>query len=195
MPIEENRAVARRVLDDLRKLVAGEDLNLRPLGYEHHDARLCHLGPSLVPALSSANSRREVALGRPRLSRLSLSRRVRFTNWFTKPVSDQRLTASPDRTRNGTADPSAVVLCAAPPPIGLTLGRAVAANGGPAAAQVNSTAGRSVNDRESLSVTLLTGTRRARPQPRALAGMVRPCPAPVRCPAGGAGHGAAGSHH
>ena len=43
------------------------------------------------------------------------------------------------------------------------LAKAVAAPGGPAAAQVKSTAGCSVNDRQSPWVTLLTGTWRARP--------------------------------
>jgi len=35
-------------------LVAGQDLNLRPLGYEHHDARLPRLGRSLPDAVTSA---------------------------------------------------------------------------------------------------------------------------------------------
>jgi hypothetical protein len=35
---------------DLRTLVAGEDLNLRPLGYEHYDARLpCLRRPASSP--------------------------------------------------------------------------------------------------------------------------------------------------
>ena len=43
------------------------------------------------------------------------------------------------------------------------LAKEVAATAGPAAAQVKSTAGCAVTDRESPWVTLLTGTRRARP--------------------------------
>jgi hypothetical protein len=45
------------------------------------------------------------------------------------------------------------------------LAEEVATPGGPAAAQVKSTAGCSVNDRESPWATFLTGTWRARPAP------------------------------
>jgi hypothetical protein len=48
---------------------AAQDLNLRPLGYEHCDARLCRLGQSPVTAFASAHSRREVSTGLPRLPR------------------------------------------------------------------------------------------------------------------------------
>jgi hypothetical protein len=54
----------------------GRDLNLRPLGYETYDARLRCLGPSPVTALTSADLRREVCLGLPRLPCLSPSRCV-----------------------------------------------------------------------------------------------------------------------
>ena len=69
------------------------------LGYEPTDVRLRCLGQSLVTALTSADLRREVAPGLLHLSRLSLSRRVRFTNRFTKPVLDLRLSALPRRER------------------------------------------------------------------------------------------------
>jgi hypothetical protein len=61
-------------------LVAGEDLNLRPLGYEQRDARLCRLGRSLLAALTSGNSRREVASGFPRLPYPGPSRRISCRN-------------------------------------------------------------------------------------------------------------------
>ena len=51
-------------------------MNLRPLGYETDDARLRCLGPSPVTALTSADLRREVCLGLPRLPCLSPSRCV-----------------------------------------------------------------------------------------------------------------------
>ncbi len=65
------------------------------LGYEPTDVRLLCLGQSLVTALTSADLRREVVPGLLHLSRLSLSRRVRFTNRFTEPVLDLRLSALP----------------------------------------------------------------------------------------------------
>jgi hypothetical protein len=64
-------------------LVAGRDLNPRPLGYEPYDVRLCRLGLSLVTLLTSVDLLREVFSDLLRLPRLSLSRRVRFTNRFT----------------------------------------------------------------------------------------------------------------
>jgi hypothetical protein len=42
-------------------------LNLRPLGYEQCDTRLCHLGLSLVTVLISPNLRLEALTSRPRL--------------------------------------------------------------------------------------------------------------------------------
>jgi hypothetical protein len=59
-----------------------------PLGYEPYDARLCRLGRSPVAALASADSRRGVVSGLRRLPHPTLSRRVRFTDSFTKPVLD-----------------------------------------------------------------------------------------------------------
>jgi hypothetical protein len=55
---------------DLPKLVAGRDLNPRPLGYEPYDARLCRLGRSLVVALTSAYGRR-ASSPMPRVSPVS----------------------------------------------------------------------------------------------------------------------------
>jgi hypothetical protein len=63
-------------------------MHLLSLGYEPTDVCLCCLGQSLVTALTSADLRREVVPGLPHLSRLSLSRCVRFTNRFTEPVLD-----------------------------------------------------------------------------------------------------------
>jgi hypothetical protein len=58
-------------------------LELQSLGYEPYDARLRCLNLSLVTALTSVDLRREVFPDILRLPRLSLSRRVRFTNPFT----------------------------------------------------------------------------------------------------------------
>jgi hypothetical protein len=66
---------------------------LPPLGYEPYDARLRCLGPSPVTALTSADLRREVCSGLPRLPRLSPSRCVSCTNSCTKPVLDLRVSA------------------------------------------------------------------------------------------------------
>jgi hypothetical protein len=74
-------------------------LNPRPLGYEPTDVRLRCLGQSLVTALTSADRRLDVVPGSLYLSRLSLSRCVRFTNRFTEPVLNLRLSALP-RTRS-----------------------------------------------------------------------------------------------
>jgi hypothetical protein len=63
-------------------------LNLRPLGYEPYDDRLCRLGRYLVPALTSADLRCEVLPGPLHLCHLRLSHRVRFTNRFTEPDLD-----------------------------------------------------------------------------------------------------------
>lgn len=70
------------------------------MGYEPADVRLRCLGQSLVTALTSADLWREVVLGLPGRSRLSLSRGARFTNRFTEPVLDLRPSALPRaRTR------------------------------------------------------------------------------------------------
>lgn len=50
--------------------------------------RLCRLGLSLVTLLTSVDLLREVFSDLLRLPRLSLSRRVRFTNRFTEQAID-----------------------------------------------------------------------------------------------------------
>jgi hypothetical protein len=75
---------------DVLKLVAGRDLNPRPLGYEPYDARLWCLGQSLVGVVTSADRTDPVSLRRFRLPCLVLSRRVRFTNRFTEQAIDLR---------------------------------------------------------------------------------------------------------
>jgi hypothetical protein len=69
-------------------LVAGRDLNPRPLGYEPYDVRLWRLGPSLAGVVTSADRPGPVSHGRLRLPRLVLSRRVWFTNRFTEQAID-----------------------------------------------------------------------------------------------------------
>ena len=69
---------------DLRKLVAGRDLNPPPLGYEPYDIGLCRLRQSLAGAVTSTDRTDPISLCRVRLLRLKLSRRVRFTNRFTE---------------------------------------------------------------------------------------------------------------
>ncbi len=49
---------------DLRKWQRGQDLNLRPLGHEHHDARLRCPGLSLLDALTSEAREFPVSRGR-----------------------------------------------------------------------------------------------------------------------------------
>jgi hypothetical protein len=66
-------------------------MHLLSLGYEHYDVCLRRLGRSLVIALTSVNPVRYLVLELPSLCRLALSRRVRFTNWFTETVLDVRL--------------------------------------------------------------------------------------------------------
>ena len=61
------------------------------LGYEPYDARLWDLGRSLVTALASGNSIRYLVPVPPSLRCLALSRRIRFTDWFTGTVLDVRL--------------------------------------------------------------------------------------------------------
>ena len=83
----------------------------RSLGYEPTDVRLRCPGQSPVTGLTSADRRLEVVRGSLYLSRLSLSRRVRFTNRFTEPVlylrlSGLRRTRSPvQQSRRHGADP------------------------------------------------------------------------------------------
>ena len=69
-------------------------MNPRPLGYEPYDVRLSRLGPSLDSAVTSADRTDPVSLGRLRLPRLVLSRRVRFTNRFTEQPIDLQFPAS-----------------------------------------------------------------------------------------------------
>jgi hypothetical protein len=73
------------------------------LGYEPTDVRLRCLRQSLVTALTSADLVREVVPALLHLCRLSLSRRVRFTNRFTEPGLDLRLSELPwlRRARSG----------------------------------------------------------------------------------------------
>ena len=61
------------------------------LGYELCDARLWHLGRSLVTSVASGNPVRYLVPEPPSLRCLALSRRVRFTNRFTETVLDARL--------------------------------------------------------------------------------------------------------
>ena len=63
-------------------------MNPRPLGYEPYDVCLCRLGLSLVTLLTSVDLLREVFSDFLRLPRLSLSRRVWFTNRFTEQAID-----------------------------------------------------------------------------------------------------------
>ena len=63
-------------------------MNLRPLGYEPYDARLCRLGPSLAGMVTSVDRTDQISLRRLRLPRLVVSRRVRFTNRFTEQAID-----------------------------------------------------------------------------------------------------------
>ena len=58
-------------------------MNLRPLGYEHHDARLCCLKQSLIAVLTSASQRHEIFPDLLRLPRLGMFRRVSCTNACT----------------------------------------------------------------------------------------------------------------
>ena len=77
----------------------GQDLNLRPLGYERYDVGLWRLGQSLADAVTSADGTKHVPLAPSRLPRLNLFRRVRFTNWFTEQAIDLRFPSSPPSSR------------------------------------------------------------------------------------------------
>jgi hypothetical protein len=61
-------------------------MHLLSLGYEHYDARLPRLGRSPAATLASGNQFRGIMSGLPRLRCIAPSRRVRFTNWFTRVV-------------------------------------------------------------------------------------------------------------
>ena len=63
-------------------------MNPRPLGYEPYDARLPRPGLSPADAVTSVDRTDPVSIRRLRLPRLKLSRRVRFTNRFTKQAVD-----------------------------------------------------------------------------------------------------------
>jgi len=69
-------------------LVAGQDLNLRPLGYETYDNHLRRLTPSPAAVPASINAPTEVSPSPPGLPHVTLSRLVRFTNPFTSPLAD-----------------------------------------------------------------------------------------------------------
>ena len=93
-----NASAAVAVSRDLAAYLPRSDSeSLLSLGYEPYDVRLCRLGQSPVTALTLAGLLREVAPGLLRLPCLSLSRRVRFTNSFTEPVLDLRVSAPSDR--------------------------------------------------------------------------------------------------
>ena len=77
----------------LRKLVAGRDLNPRPLGYEPYDICLRCLGQFLAGAVTSADRTDLISVRRLCLPRLVLSRRVRFTSRFTERAIDLRFPA------------------------------------------------------------------------------------------------------
>ena len=80
-------------------------LNLRPLGYEHYDARLQRLGRSPFTVLASADLRLEIVSGLLRLPRLSPSRRVSCTNACTKPIPGLRFRSSNERDRTHSGSP------------------------------------------------------------------------------------------
>ena len=61
-------------------------MNPRPLGYEHYDAHLRRLRPSLDVALAWADEQAEGASGWRCLRRSALSRAVSFTDLFTNVV-------------------------------------------------------------------------------------------------------------
>jgi hypothetical protein len=61
-------------------------LNLRPLGYEHYDARLCCLGQSPTCTVTSANAGHVLASVLIYLPRLNLFRSVSCTNPCTRPI-------------------------------------------------------------------------------------------------------------
>jgi PadR family transcriptional regulator PadR len=75
--------------------------------------RLCRLGPSPVSALTPAYGWCMVAAALPRPRRLSPSRSVRFTNRFTEPVLDLRVSGPLD-ARAVMLYPSPIAQC--PPP-------------------------------------------------------------------------------
>jgi len=66
-------------------------LNLRPLGYEQFDVRLCRLGLSPVVTTTSAYGLLPVSVGLARLRRLGVSRGVSFTNSYTNTGAGLRL--------------------------------------------------------------------------------------------------------
>jgi hypothetical protein len=66
-------------------------LNLRPLGYEHYDARLWYPIPSPAAALSSTDVRTAALRGQSHLPRSALSHPARFTEAFTRPANRYRV--------------------------------------------------------------------------------------------------------
>jgi hypothetical protein len=63
--------------------------HLLPLGYEHYDAHLRRLSPSLDVALVWADEQAEVAPGSRCLRRSALSRAVSFTDLFTNANAEE----------------------------------------------------------------------------------------------------------
>ena len=98
---------------DLRKLVAGRDLNPPPLGYEPYDIGLCRLRQSLAGAVTSTDRTDPISLCRVHLLRLKLSRRVRFTNRFTEQAIDLHFPA-PSAPFRGCRPWGAALLPASP---------------------------------------------------------------------------------
>jgi hypothetical protein len=76
-------------------------LNPRPLGYEPYDVCLWRPGPSPAGAVTSADRPGPISLGRLRLPRLVLSRRVRFTNRFTEQSRRNGLDPRPSAFQAG----------------------------------------------------------------------------------------------
>ena len=65
----------------------------RPLGHEPYDVRLSRLKTSLAGPVTLEDKTDPISLRRLHLPRLVLSRRVRFTNWFTEQAIDLRVPA------------------------------------------------------------------------------------------------------
>jgi hypothetical protein len=68
-------------------------LDPRPLGHEPYDVRLSRLKASLAGPVTLEDKTDPISLRRLHLPRLVLSRRVRFTNWFTEQAIDLRVPA------------------------------------------------------------------------------------------------------
>jgi len=94
-------------------------LNPRPLGYEPYDVCFWCLRQSLAGVVTSADRPGPISLGRLRLPRLVLSRRVRFTNRFTEQAIDLQYPHPPPRPsvsgRGLHRDTDRTVVCPDPP--------------------------------------------------------------------------------